>query len=76
MIQFSYEQILEPYLKQAKDWHLKFALVPRQCAVSGQRIWLEPAYRGTRVITGPGTPVVEHYWINRIEFMIWRLKNV
>jgi hypothetical protein len=76
MIQFSYEQLLEPYLKKASDWQLKFAVVPQRCAVSGQRIWLEHAYRGTRVITGPGTPVIEHYWINRNEFVIWRLKNV
>ena len=76
MMQFSYEQFLEPYLKLAQHWQLKFALMPHRCAVSGQRIWLEPAYRGARTITGPGTPVVEHFWINRIEFMIWRLKNV
>jgi hypothetical protein len=76
MMQFSYEQLLEPYIKRVQDWQLKFAVVPHRCAVSGQRIWLELAYRGTRIVTGPGTPIVEHFWINRNEFVIWRLKNV
>jgi hypothetical protein len=76
MIQFSYEQLLEPYVKQAQHWQLKFAIMPHRCAVSGQQIWMEYAYRGTRTIIGPGTPVVEHFWINRSEFVIWRLKNV
>ena len=76
MIQFTYEEFLKPYLEQAQHWQLKFALVPRRCAVSGQIIWLEHAYRGTRVVAGPGTAVVEYFWINRSEFVIWRLKNV
>jgi hypothetical protein len=76
MIQFSCEQLLKPYLKQAHHWQLKFAVIPHRCAVSGHRIWLEHAYCGTRVITGPGTPVVERYWLTPAEFVIWRLKNV
>jgi len=76
MMQFSYEQLMEPYIKRVQDWQLKFAVVPHRCAVSGQQIWLESAYRGTRIVTGPGTPIVEHFWINRSEFVIWRLKNV
>jgi hypothetical protein len=76
MIQFSYEQLLEPYLKQAGSWQLKFAVVPHRCAVSGQRIWLEHAYRGTRTIRSGDQFMTEHFWINRSEFVIWRLKNV
>jgi hypothetical protein len=76
MIQFSYEQLLEPYLKRAGDWQLKFAVVPHRCAVSGQRIWLEHAYRGTRTIRHGDHLITEYFWINRSEFVIWRLKNV
>jgi hypothetical protein len=76
MIQFSYEQFLEPYLKQAGDWRLKFAVVPHRCAVSGRRIWMEYAYRGTRTYGPRDHQTAEHFWISSIEFMIWRLKNV
>jgi hypothetical protein len=51
-------------------------VVPHRCAISGQRIWLEYAYRGTRIITGPGDSIVEHFWIGRNEFMIWKLKGI
>ena len=76
MIQLSYEELLKPYLEQAQYWQLKFAVVPHRCAISGQRIWLEYAYRGTRIITGPGDSIVEHFWIGRNEFMIWKLKGI
>lgn len=76
MIQFSYEQLLETYLKQAQAWQLKFAVIPHRCAVSGQRIWLEYAYRGTRTSGPRDHQTVEHFWISSVEFVIWRLKNV
>jgi len=75
MIQFSYEELIRPYLCQATNWRLKFAILPQRCAISGDRIWLEDAYRGTRTITGPGTPVIEHYWVKFDEFIIWNLKG-
>lgn len=72
----TYEEYLEPYLERVHTWQLKFAIWPHRCAKTGNRIWLEHAYRGTRTITGPGEPVVEHFWMSRVEFVIWRLKNV
>jgi len=75
MIQFSYEELIRPYLNRATDWKLKFSIVPQRCSISGKRIWLERAYRGTRTITGPGTPVIEHFWVRSEEFIIWNLKG-
>jgi hypothetical protein len=75
MIQFSYEEFIRPYVSQATQWRLKFSMWPRRCSISGKRIWLEDAYRGIRTITGPGTPVIEHYWVRCDEFIIWNLKG-
>jgi hypothetical protein len=76
MIQLSYEELLKPYLERTQDWQLKFAVVPQRCAISGQRIWLKNAYRGTRTITGPGTPITQHHWIKANEFIVWKLKGI
>jgi hypothetical protein len=71
----TYQDLIEIFVERAVDWQLKFALWPQHCVRSNRLIWLRRAYRGTRVITGPGTPVIEHYWIDRDEFIIWNLKG-
>lgn len=50
-------------------WQFKFVLWPRRCDLSKNRIWLERAYRGTRVITGPGEPVYEYKWLSKESFL-------
>ena len=70
-----WEFITGPSLRRA-TWELCFAWRPHVCELSRKVIWLQTAYRGTRVITGPGTPVVERYWLTSAEFVLWRLKNV
>jgi hypothetical protein len=70
-----WEFIVGPSLQRA-TWELCFAWAPHVCELSRKVIWLQQAYRGTRVITGPGTPVVERYWLTPAEFVMWRLKNV
>lgn len=75
MIDLSYEEFIRPYLVKATNWNLKFSIMPHRCAISGKRIWLENAYKGTRTITGPGTPIIEHYWVRYDEFVIWNLKG-
>jgi len=67
--------LIRPYLNQATEWKSKFSIVPRRCSISGKRIWLESAYCGTRTITGPGIPIIEHYWVRCDEFIIWNLKG-
>lgn len=53
---------------------LRFCLWPRRCDISNRVLWLEHAHCTTRVITGPGEPVLEHRWYSREEFLILRLK--
>ena len=54
---------------------LKFAWLPKTCHISGKRIWLKMGYRMTRMITGPGDPIFEHRWHDKIEHIIWKLKR-
>jgi hypothetical protein len=75
MLDPGWEFMIVPLLHKAA-WELCFAWRPHVCELSRKIIWLQTAYRGTRVITGPGTPVVERYWLTPAEFVIWRLKNV
>jgi hypothetical protein len=62
-------------LNRVQDWKLKFCLWPRECFLTGRRIWGTEAYHGTRILTGPGEPIIDHYYIDRDEFMIWKLKG-
>jgi len=62
-------------LKQVRNWQLKFCWAPNRCALSGIFLWGRWAYRGIRLITGPGTPVEDVYWIDKNEFTIWQLKK-
>ena len=59
---------------------LKFALFPRQCYITKRRIWLELAYCVTAMYTGPytgpGTPVYDHRWYSKDEYLIARLKDL
>jgi hypothetical protein len=58
------------------DWKLVFALWPRRCDQSGKRIWLEYAYLGTRMITGPGDPVYLFRWVKSNEYLVAQLKGI
>lgn len=62
-------------LNRAKFWQLKICWLPKTCYLSGRLLWGQRAYHGERWITGPGEPVVEHYWIERDEFLLWKLKG-
>ncbi len=63
-------------LNRARWWELKLCWMPKKCFLTGRSLWGRRAYHGERWITGPGEPVVEHYWIDRDEFMMWKLKHV
>jgi hypothetical protein len=62
-------------LNRVNDWALKFCWRPHECFLTGQRLWGVNAYYGTRIITGPGEPVIDHFWIERDEFILWKLKG-
>jgi hypothetical protein len=57
------------------DWKLKLCWWPNQCYLSGKKLWGHRAYYGERWITGPGEPVVQKYWVEKNEFLIWNLKG-
>lgn len=55
-------------------WKMSRPLWPRQCNLTGRWLWIKPAMLGTRIITGPGTPVMEYYWVEPEALMLNRLK--
>ena len=60
-------------LSRARDWKLKLCWGPKKCFLSGQTLWGKKAYHGVRIITGPGEPVIEDYWLEKFEFTKWQL---
>jgi len=60
-------------LGRAQYWKVKLCWTPRKCYISGKPLWGKRAYHGERWITGPGEPIVEHYWIDKYEFIKWQL---
>lgn len=62
-------------LNKVGNWALKRCWIPRECFLTGQRLWGVNAYHGTRMITGPGEPIIDHYWVERDEFIMWKLKG-
>jgi hypothetical protein len=63
-------------LSRARGWKLKLCWTrPRTCFLTSKPLWGKQAYHGVRVITGPGEPVYEDYWIEKNEFMLWNLRG-
>lgn len=62
-------------LNKVNNWHLKLCWRPQECFLTGQQLWGKRAYHGTRIITGPGESILDHYYIDKDEFIIWKLKG-
>lgn len=60
-------------LNKVVNWKYKFCWRPQTCFLTSKPLWGKRAYHGTRMITGPGTPVFDDYWIDRDEFLLWQL---
>lgn len=60
-------------LNKAHGWKLKFCWLPQTCFLTGKQLWGSHAYHGARIITGPGEPVIDDYWIEKHEFLIWQI---
>ena len=56
-------------------WYCKFAWLPKRSYISNKRIWLEKGYKGTRLIAGPGEPVIDHKWLTKDEYLFARLRG-
>ena len=72
---YSDTQSYDPFNDRALGTEYKFTWFPQKCYISGKKLWLQNAYRRTAMWTGPGTPVIEHRWYDKDEFLIARIKG-
>ena len=63
------------FYRNCVGWQLKFVWLPTTCFLSGRRLWLERAYLGTSILTGPGEPIIEHRWHDKNEHIIFKIKG-
>lgn len=83
-----YTDIVKPYLKQVKDWHLVFCFLPKHCALTDKKMWFSSCFKGSRIVydlrvtisAKEGTvkpyrkPISkEYYYISKNDFLIWKL---
>lgn len=61
--------------KHKAIWYVKFAWLPHRCCISGKRIWLKKAYKGTAMWTGPGDPVFQHEWVLKEQYLFAKLRG-
>ena len=62
-------------LKRGLGSTLKFAWLPKNCNLSGKRIWLQWAYRLTSIYAGPTEVRLEHKWHDKNTHIMWLLKR-
>jgi hypothetical protein len=62
-------------LSKVQTWTLKRCWRPQTCFLTGKQLWGKKAYYGVRMITGPGTPIMEPYWIDKKEYLFWQIKG-
>lgn len=56
-------------------WNYKFCWWPQRCDRSLRRLWLERAYQGIWILTGPGDPITMTRWLSKEEFIIYQLSK-
>lgn len=62
------------FYKKCAGWEYKFSLLPRRCSLSGKRIWLKKAYRGTAFYRTMDIHIIsEHKWHDKDEHIVWVL---
>jgi hypothetical protein len=62
-------------LNRITGWKLKRCWLPQRCFLTGKKLWSKQAYYGVNVITGPGDPITEPYWVDKHEFILWQIKG-
>ena len=60
---------------QRAEFKQVYCVWPRRCHITGRRLWLTHAYKGTAVWTGPGENVVEVRYYDKIDYLIRKLKE-
>jgi len=73
MIGGYYLQMIEHRLLMAK-WDKKFVIFARS-VLTQKLIWFTTAMRGRRVLQGPGTDLIEYFWMTENEYFMWRLSQ-
>lgn len=63
------------FYRKCQGWQLKLVIWPARCDISSKWLWLEYAYQGYAILTGPGDPIEETRWHNKNEHLIWKLKG-
>lgn len=66
-------QSYDPFYDRALPPVLRFAILPKKCALSGKRIWLRNGYMFIRYITDPRAPVIVYRWHDAKEHIFWQL---
>jgi hypothetical protein len=61
--------------QKVRNWKLKLCWRPQTCFLTGKQLWGRKAYYGVRMITGPGDPVFDQYWVEKDEFLLSKLKG-
>lgn len=62
-------------LKKISKWELQFNFLPKRCFLSNKLLWLTYSYKGTYMLTGPGDPFFDDYYIEKSEFIFWNLRG-
>jgi len=62
-------------LNRAQGWKLKLCWGPRKCFISSKPLWGKRAYVAETYINNLGDPVIETYWVDKHEFLLWQLKR-
>jgi hypothetical protein len=57
------------------QWSMKFTILPHRCDITKKIIWLQYAYYGIAIWTGPGDDAVETRWHSKLEHIIFQLKR-
>lgn len=71
---WSYDSI-RSWKDHCVGWQRKISIIPRTCYYSNKFIWLQIAYKGTAMWTGPGEPVFEHRWVSKNQYLLEKIKG-
>lgn len=66
----------ETFKRRCIGWQLEYSLLPRRCFYTGKILWLQLAYKGVSMLTGPGEPIFEYRWCERHEYLLLKIKGI
>jgi hypothetical protein len=69
------EITIQEWDRKNRTWELKFCLLPHKCNETGKLLWLDYAYRGTRIHRYDWEFTTDHKWMSKEEFVVLRLMD-